>query len=121
MNDIDINRIIKITTDRIIYRDDRADTAFIELEPCANSWEKSHGCSKSGTVRCVGDRFFGEYAYYELYDIGHTHLSMKLKTNKLKSYISKITGWNFHTKNFQQYYSIQKALNANGWTTLDLS
>lgn len=121
MNDIDINRIIKITTDRIIYRDDRDDEAYIELEPCADNWEKSLGCPKTEAIRCVGERFFGEYAYYELYDIGHTRFSMRLKTNKLKSFISKITGWNFHAKSFQQFYSVQKTLNANGWTTLDFS
>lgn len=103
MGDIDISRIIKIANDRIIYHDDRGDTAFIELEPCANSYAKQHGLTISNGIRCVGERFFGEYAYYELYDIGHTHLFMKLKTNKIESFISTITGWNFHKKSFQQF------------------
>ncbi len=46
---------------------------------------------------------------------------MKLRTNKIKRFVSKIMGWNFHAKEFQQFYSVQKELNANGWTTMDLS
>ena len=123
MSKIHISRITKIAKDKIYYRDDRGDIGFIELEPCANNYALVHNIvnKEKLKVRCVGERFFGEYAYYELYNIGHTQLYMNLKTNKIKRLISKIFGWNFHAKEFQRFYSVQKRLNANGWTTLDLS
>ena len=46
---------------------------------------------------------------------------MNLKTNAFKRFITKITGWNFHSRDFQQFYALQKKFNAKGWTTLDLS
>jgi len=123
MYKIHISNITDITKDKIFYRDDKGDISYIELEPCANSYEASR--KKTNTdgskVRCVGVRFFGEYAYYELYTAGHTQIYMNLQTNKFKRFISKVFCWNFHVKEFQLFYSIQKRLNANGWTTLDLS
>ena len=122
MDKIHISQIVEIARDRIYYRDDRGDTVFLELESCANSYEAEHkSVMGSSEVRCVGERFFGEYAYYELYTIGHTQFYMNLKTTKVQKVISKIFGWNFHVKDCQKFYSIQKQLNEHGWTTLDLT
>ena len=123
MNKIHISNIVEITQDKIYYRDDRGDVAFIELEPCANNYEATHRHINQSDCRgrCVGNRFFGEYAYYELYTIGHVQFYMTLKTNIFQKVISKIFGWNFHVKDFQKFYSIQKQFNDKGWTTLDLT
>ena len=66
MNKIHISNIVEITQDKIYYRDDRGDVAFIELEPCANNYEATHRHINQSDCRgrCVGNRFFGEYAYY---------------------------------------------------------
>ena len=123
MNKIHISNIVEITQDKIYYRDDRGDVAFIELEPCANNYEATHRHINQSDCRgrCVGNRFFGEYAYYELYTIGHVQFYMTLKTIIFQKMISKIFGWNFHAKDFQKFYSIQKQFNEKGWTTLDLT
>ncbi len=122
MNKIPISAITDIKEDKLFYREETGDIAFIELEPCANSYDITHGRqSKDLKPRCVGDCFFGEYAYYELYTAGHTQLYMKLKINKLKRFVSKITGIDFHARQFEQFNSVQKRLNLNGWTTFDLS
>ncbi len=123
MEKIHISNIVEITKDRIYYRDDREDVVFIELEPCANSYEVAHKITNQSErkLRCIGVRCFGEYAYYELYTIGHIQIYMSLRSNIIKKLISKIFGFNFHAKGFQQFYSIQKQLNKNGWTTLDLT
>lgn len=120
---IHISAITDITKDKIYYRDDRGCVVYIELEPCANSYETAHNITNKNDlqVRCVGERFFGKYAYYELYTAKHTRMYMDLKTSRIKRFITRITGYDFHTKEFEQFYSIQKRLNANGWTTLDLS
>ena len=123
MYKIHISNIVEITKDKIYYRDDRGDIVFIELEPCANSFEAKHKITNKSEckVRCVGVHFFGEYAYYELYTIGHMQFYMNLKTNIFKKAFSKIFRFNFHSKDFQCFYSIQKQLNEKGWTTLDLT
>lgn len=119
---IDIRRIVEITDNAIVYKDDRGDTAMIELSPCANNWEKQHQkTAEKGMPRCVGDRCFGEYAYYELYDIGHTQFYLDLRTSKIKKWIGRLIEWNFHQREFELFYSVQKQLNAHGWTTADLT
>ena len=119
---IDIRRIVEITDNAIVYKDDRGDTAMIELSPCANNWEKQHQkTAEKGVSRCVGDRCFGEYAYYELYDIGHTRFYLDLRTSKIKKWIGRLIEWNFHQREFELFHSVQKQLNAHGWTTADLT
>ena len=124
MRMIHISNITEIKENMICYRNDNGNVDFIELESCANNYESSHNIMNINElkVRCVGERLFGEYAYYEIYTQDeHTQIYMMLKTNVIKRFISKISGWNFHSKDFQKFYAIQKQLNANGWTTLDLS
>lgn len=123
MKKIHISNITEIRNDRIYYRDND-DVFFIELNSCANNFELANSIlnKQELKVRCVGERFFGTYAYYELYTSdGHTQLYLELKNDTLKRVISKITGFNFNRKDFQQFYAVQKRLNENGWTTLDLS
>ena len=124
MKRIPLSNVIDITKDKLHYRDDNGNVVDIELALCANNYESTHNIINKNElkVRCVGERFFGEYAYYEIYTQDeHTQIYMMLKTNVIKRFISKISGWNFHGKDFQKFYAIQKQLNANGWTTLDLS
>ena len=124
MRMIHISNITEIKENMICYRNDNGNVDFIELESCANNYESTHNIMNINElkVRCVGERLFGEYAYYEIYTQDeHTQIYMMLKTNVIKRFISKISGWNFHSKDFQKFYAIQKQLNANGWTTLDLS
>ena len=124
MRKIDISNIIEIKENKIYYRNDNGSSDFIELESCANSHESTHNITNKNDliVRCIGERLFSEYAYYEIYtEDEHTQIYMRLKTNAFKRFISRILGWNFHSKDFKKFYAIQKRLNANGWTTLDLS
>ncbi len=122
MDKIHISDITEISRDRIYYREETGNVVSIELGPCADSYEASHKISnRSSAVRCIGERFFGEYAYYEIYTAEHIQFHMSLKTNPLKKFISRVCGWNFHAQDFQKFYSLQKQLNELGWTTLDLS
>ncbi len=121
---IRLSNIIEIKENTIYYQNDGGNSAFIELETCANNYESAHNIKNKNDLkaRCIGERFFGEYAYYELYtEDEHTQIYMNLKTNAFKHFISKTIGWNFHSMDFQKFYAFQKQLNANGWTTLDLS
>ncbi|MBQ7725512.1 MAG: hypothetical protein IJT66_00025 [Clostridia bacterium] len=122
MDKIRIDKITEISKDKLYYRNIDDKIAFIELGVCANNYDDTHDKKQQDkTVRCIGERRFGEYAYYELYTADHTQIYMELQTNGLKRFISRITGWNFYVKDFQLFYSVQKQLNVNGWTTIDLS
>ena len=121
MKKIHLSKVIDITKDKLHYCDDNGNVEYIELAPCADNYEATHNITNKNDlkVRCVGEHFFGEYAYFELYTEEHTQIYMNLKTNAIKHFISKITGWNFHGKEFQRFYALQKKFNAKGWTTLD--
>ena len=122
MNKISIHDILDITDSRLIYRNETGGSAFIELALCAEMHEKECGITaKPGELRSVRERSFSEFAYYELYDAEHTRLFLELRTGKIKKLLSKAFGWNFHAKQFALFYSVQRRLNAHGWTTLDLS
>lgn len=124
MKKIHISNIIEIKENKIYYRNDNGNMDSIELESCANNYESTHNITNKNNlkVRCIGERLFGKYAYYEIYtDYEHTQIYINLKTNVVKHFISKIIGWNFHSKDFRKFYAVQKRLNDSGWTTLDLS
>ena len=122
MKPIDIRNIIEITEQKIIYKDESGGISFIELAVCADNFESKYNIvPEEGKLRSVGERLFGEYAYYELYDTEHTRFYLKLKTSKIKKFLFKITNFNFHSKDLKLFYSVQKRLTEHGWTTLDLS
>lgn len=123
MKKIHISDIIDIKENKLFYRNNDR-TFSIDLEVCAYNYESTCTSLNKGEVkvRCVGKRLFCDYAYYELYTTDeHTQIFMNLKNNALKRFIFKTIGWNFYSKAFQRFYNIQKQLNANGYTTLDLS
>lgn len=122
MQKIPLSQIVDVTNARIAYRDEQGTLAYIDLELCAKRYAAAHQAAPSHEqVRCVGDRFFGEYAYYALYADEPVQICMNLKTSRIKKLLTKMTGWNFQGKAFEQFYSLQKKLNAAGWTTMDLS
>lgn len=120
---INIRDIERIIGDKLYYRNTAGDVSFVDLRDCAEYHEKSVGTTEIGKVRCVGERMFaGPTAYYDLYSQDGIRLYLDLpRLNFFKRFLSKVFGMNFDTKFFSQYYSIQKSLNANGWTTCDLS
>ncbi len=123
MKKIHILNITDIKSNKIYYQNNDK-TLSIDLEFCADNYEATHKKlnNEKCKVPCVGERFFGKYAYYEFYTADeHTQIYMEIKTNAFMRFISKTIGWNFHSKDFQKFYAIQKQLNACGFTTLDLS
>ena len=119
MKKIHLFDIMGVKGNKLYYRENE-DVFYIELALCADNYQSTHNTANK-SFRCVGERFFGAYAYYELYTEEQTQIYMNIKTNALKRVVSKMTGWNFHSKDFQRFYALQKQLNANGWTTLDLT
>lgn len=79
---IHISQITKITSKSILYKDDLGGEGLIRLDMCADNYASVHYVQPiKSTIKCVVERFFGEYAYYELYTTEHTHLYMNLKSN----------------------------------------
>lgn len=60
MNEIDIRQITEINRKEIVYREEHGDSASIELEACANNWEKQNNAGERPTKapRCVRRAFF---------------------------------------------------------------
>lgn len=127
MENIPLERIIKVEKDQLIYQDDRGDHASIDLLSCANSYKAQDvlrnniNPSYDRSLRCIGERYFGnDCAYFELYNIGHVRFVIKMKSTLWKRLLDKIS-WNWRRKYFNQFYSFQKMLNSAGYTTLDLT
>lgn len=122
---INIERITSIDKDGIYYKDDHDNICFIELLPCAKNWEKAYYLPfdpNKYKLRCVGDRCHtGEYPYFELYDTRHTRFFLDCRLNKFPKIISRLFYFNFHSKQSSVFYSMQKRLTENGWTTYDLT
>ena len=119
MIEIDIRKITEINENKLLYHDDNGNVSFVDLELCAEFHEKETGRNPNFSYRSVGER---EYPYYDLYSPEGIRLYLKTKKlNPLQRLISSTLGWSFNSKEFDLWYSIQKSLNENGWTTLDLS
>lgn len=73
MDQIPIFEITKITEDKIYYRNNYGNIASIELELCAKNFKNTYKCDYDRSIkfRCVGERSFGKYSYYELYTESH--------------------------------------------------
>ena len=73
--------------------------------------------------RSVGERLFARpIAYYDLYSQEGIRLYLELPPlNGIQRFLSRTLGWHFDSKDFELFYSVQKGLNENGWTTRDLS
>ncbi len=123
MRKIPLSCITEIALDRINCRDEQGHPVSVVLPLCAERYERAHPPTHPGgaTPRCVGERCFGEYAYYEFCAEEPIQFYLNLKTSRMQKIITRLTGWNFHAKEFEQFYSVQKRLNAAGWTTLDLT
>lgn len=124
MIEIPLRNIVKIDREKLYYRDEDGEIAEIKLQPCADNFDAAKKIINrpEGRPRCVGDRLFGSYSFYELYTSPeHTRLYMRLKTNKLKRLITRLIGWNFHLKEFEEFYYVQKRFVSSGWSTCDLS
>ena len=120
---IDIRNVVQITDDRIVCRDHQ-NSIFIELSACAERFKQKYPNINGDTAkyRCIGERFYnGTRAYYKLYSDEPYELFLNLRTNAVKRFLSKLFGRNFHKKDYQLFMSVQKELNAHGWTTYDLS
>lgn len=127
MDNVPLERIIKVKKDQLIYQDNRGDYASVDLLSCVNSFEAQNFLQNNTNPnfdkpsRCVGERYFGDdYAYYEFYDNGHTRFYIKMKSSIWTRLLDKI-GWNWRIKYFEKFYSIQKMLNLAGYTSMDLT
>ena len=123
MIEIDIRDITDIKGSQLFYRNDNGSILFIDLESCAKYHENRNGINTYNGTRSVGERLYVRpIATYDLYSPDGIRLYLEIPPlNFFKRLISRIIGWRFNAKEFDIFYSVQKKLNQNGWTTLDLS
>lgn len=119
MIEIDIRKIIEIKGSQLSYYDENHKPAFVDLNACAEYHEKTVGRNPDFPCRSVGER---EFPYYDFYSPDGIRLYLTVpKLNAFQRFLSRRLGWDFHSNEFKLWYSVQKSLNQNGWTTLDLS
>lgn len=114
---IDIRKIVKVGKERIKYKNEKGEYAYIELGASANTWAYRHpDATRDDDLRCVGDSYCdGKIAYIEFYNIGHVKLGVKqsLLSGLLKKGLSK--------KQTDDFEALKKELLQNGYTTYDIS
>ena len=117
INMIDIKKVEKVGKERIKYKNEKGEYAYIELGASANTWAYRHPESaREDGLRCVGDSYCdGKIAYIEFYNIGHVKIGVQ------PSPIVKIFGKGLSAKQTDDFNSFKKELEQNGYTTYDIS
>lgn len=100
------------------YGDDNS-LKYIDLSGCACCFEKIVGYVSDDNCRAVGWRYEENgYMCYELFNIGHTVFYIPLKPNLLLRIQYGLLGKKSAVAHREHIYAFEKALNQNGWKTL---
>ena len=120
MKQIRISDIEQINKYWLVARDDEGNPKHIDLSACANSYARRHGSAGEGEMPCIGVRYTRDgVGYYELYDIGHTRLFMKLTPNWFGSLFARLQGKDPAESTRRAYEAIEAQLNENGYRTVE--
>jgi len=123
---VDFKNIIEVTTKELIYKNSDGAVKKIALSECVKNFEAINGEARNHLgekLNCVGGRFFSETyhsAFYEFFAQNHIRFSLELKQSKFRSFLLKI-GLSAYRNEFSLFYSLQKRLNAVGYTAMDLT
>ncbi|MBP1576650.1 MAG: hypothetical protein J6A68_03860 [Oscillospiraceae bacterium] len=123
---IPFENIEKVTKEHLFYKNLDGITMKICLADCAENFSLALGeeikLQSHRTIRSVGGRCFScPIAFYEFFTAEHhIRFYMVLKQTLVKKLLRKI-GWNPDAKTFERFYSLQKKLNAFGYSAIDLT
>lgn len=109
MKQIRYKDISKIDKYWIFYRDVEMGERHVDLEACANSFERTTGIlPEEGGMRCVGYRTReGRTGIYELFTIGHMEVRCGAGLFGLLR------------RDSEAWLSFEKELNSHGWKTIE--
>lgn len=107
MTEIQYKDISKLDKYWLVFPDPDRGPRHVDLESCANSFEKAVGSPAPEGMRIVGYRYAqGGSVYYELFTVGHLLIRCR------QGLLAKLTG-----KDPRQ--ELEQRLNAGGWMTLE--
>ena len=117
MIQLPIENIINIEDNMLIYKDAKGDTQSIDLLVCADNYRRLQEVfiGEMG-LRCVGERFFDKYSFYEFYGSEQVQFFIDVKRALfdgkygLKPFL--------HKRKYKKFMKIEQMLNQAGYTTV---
>ncbi len=117
MIELPLENIISIEEDLLKYTDAQGEVKSIDLAKCADNYRRMQEVFIGDMgLRCVGERYFDAYAYYEFYGDEQVRFFMKVKPALfdgkfgLKPYL--------HKRKFKKFIKLEQMLNQAGYTTV---
>ncbi len=123
---IPFENILNVTEKELIFRDNKGETQTILLDDCVRNFREAFGLSDTDTtdrkVKGIGGRYSARSnGFYELFtDNHHIRFCRKTKTTRFKNFLMRI-GWNAYSKDYSEFRSLERKLNAVGYSTMDLT
>ena len=118
---IPFENILEITAEELTFKNGYGETEKIDLNECAKNFDLEQGRSpeqREGRLKCIGGRCFPFFEFFT--STHHTRFFIPLKKTVFTRLLKKI-GWNPYAKEYSKFHTLQKRLNALGFTSLDLT
>ena len=123
---IPFENIIDVTEKEIIFQNNEGEPQAISLEKCARNFYTAFGVPEEEYTtkewKSVGGRYSANpNSFYEIFtDNHHIRFCMTYKITRFKNFLDKI-GLNGYKKDYSEFRSLERRLNAIGYSTFDLT
>ena len=117
MIELPLENIVSIQEALLKYTDEQGEVKSIDLSACADKYRRLQEVfiGEMG-LRCVGERFFDAYAYYEFYGDSQVRFFMDVKRKLFDGKFGLKP--RLHKKKFKKFIKIEQMLNQAGYTTV---
>ena len=123
---IPFENILEVTAEELIYKNNGGVIEKIVLDECVtnfnSAWGREARTQTGEIIKNVGGRYFAiPVAFYEFFtDIHHIRFCMTIQCTPFKKFLTLI-GWNAYSKEFSEFYALQKKLRAAGYSVSDMT
>ena len=123
---IPFENIIDVTEKEILFKNNEGKMQTISLEECAKNLYSAFGVTEeeysNREFKGIGGRYSANpISFYEVFTPHHhTRFCMTYKVTRFKNFLNKI-GWNVYSEDYSEFRSLERKLNAIGYSTMDLT
>ena len=123
---VPFENIIDVTEKDIIFKNNDGEIQNISLEECAKNFYSAFGVTEeeysSRECKGIGGRYAANpNSFYEIFTPHHhTRFCMTYKVTRFKNFLHKI-GWNAYSKDYSEFWSLERKLRDIGYATMDLT
>ena len=123
---VPFENIIDVTEKDIIFKNNDGEIQNISLEECAKNFYSAFGVTEeeysSRECKGIGGRYAANpNSFYEIFTPHHhTRFCMTYKVTRFKNFLHKI-GWNAYSKDYSEFWSLERKLRDIGYSTMDLT